>query len=100
MPPYVVVDRASVLPGGPDAVAASCELRNVESGESPDLIVRIPKAVKSVFRGVVCPNGLACSDIIQVWLDVSNHGSRGVEQAEFIWKRHLRDALGLSASVA
>jgi hypothetical protein len=29
------------------------------------------------------------ADIIQVWLDVSNHPARGKEQAEQIWKRVL-----------
>jgi len=59
-------------------------------GEPVDLIVRIPKAVKSVMRGVVKPKGAPCSDIIQTWLDVSNHSSRGEVQADLIWQAHIK----------
>lgn len=89
VPPYVLVDRPSVIPGGPDALKGSAELIPVEKGEPADLIVRVPKARKSVMRGVVKPRGTPCSDVIQTWLDVSNHGSRGEEQAALIWKEHL-----------
>jgi hypothetical protein len=33
-----------------------------------------------VFRGMVSPGGLAASDVLQVWVDVSTHPSRGREQ--------------------
>ena len=55
--------------------------------------------MKSAFLGMVRPNRVACSDIIQCWLDVSNHGSRGAEQAEIMWRRHLRDALPMSPAM-
>ena len=55
--------------------------------------------MKSAFLGMVRPNRVACSDIIQCWLDVSNHESRGTEQADFIWKRQLCDALPMSPSI-
>jgi hypothetical protein len=32
------------------------------------------------------------SDILQVWLDVGQHPSRGKEQADVIWKRILSPA--------
>jgi hypothetical protein len=32
-----------------------------------------------VFRGAVTKNGVPVSDILQVWLDVSQHPSRGRE---------------------
>jgi hypothetical protein len=32
------------------------------------------------------------SDILQVWLDVSQHPSRGKEQADLIWRRVLAPA--------
>lgn len=48
---------------------------------------RIPKAVRSVFRGSVQPKQVASADIIQVCLDVSEHPSRGAAQAEVIWAR-------------
>lgn len=88
--PYVLVDRLSAMPGGLDAIAGSAELIPVERGEPADLIVRVPKAQKSVMRGAVKPRGVRCSDVIQTWLDVSNHGSRGEEQASLIWERHIR----------
>ena len=87
--PYVLVDRQSVLPGGADAVEGARSLVIAERGDAVDLVVRIPKAVRSVFRGSVRPKQVASADIIQVWLDVSAHPSRGAEQAELIWNRHL-----------
>ena len=44
---------------------------------------------ESVFRGSVRPNGLASCDILQAWLDVSSHPTRGEEQANLIRKRVL-----------
>ena len=55
----------------------------------PDLYIRIPENKESVFRAAVRHQGVAVCDIIQVWLDVSNHPSRGKEQADQIWKRAL-----------
>lgn len=54
-----------------------------------DVCVRIPKRHESVFRASVVRNGLPVSDILQVWLDVSNHPARGKEQADQIWNRIL-----------
>jgi len=34
------------------------------------------------------------SDIIQVWLDVVNHPSRGEEQAKLIYEKILRPIIG------
>ena len=94
VPPYVLVDRPSVLPGGSDAPDAGRELVECKPGEPPDVIIRSPKAVKSVFRGMVRPKGIPCCDIIQVWLDVSHHEARGAEQAELIRREYLRDLIG------
>ena len=47
------------------------------------------RAPQSVFRGVVRPQGLASCDILQAWVDVSGHPSRGQEQADFIRQRVL-----------
>lgn len=84
VPPYIYVPK---LPQPGDKkwkmlVAAS-------SDEKPDLIVRQALSPKSVFRGAVDQAGVAASDIIQVWLDVSNHPARGNEQADFIYKKAL-----------
>jgi hypothetical protein len=61
--------------------------------EKADLYVRIPGNRESAFRGVVQRSGVPVSDILQVWLDVSQHPSRGKEQADLIWKRILSPAL-------
>lgn len=60
------------------------------SSEAPDLILREASSPQSVFRGAVHKDGIAISDVIQVWLDVSAHPSRGEEQAELIHRKVLR----------
>ena len=65
---------------------------NIEEEEA-DLYVQIPWNRESVFRGVVRKDGVPVSDILQVWLDVGQHPSRGKEQAEIIWRRILSSAL-------
>jgi len=63
------------------------------AGRNPDVELRIPESKQSVFRAVVRQAGVPVSDIIQIWLDVSNHPARGKEQAEQIWNKVLRPAL-------
>ena len=58
-----------------------------------DLCVRIPGDREHVFRGVVRKDGVPVSDILQIWLDVGQHPSRGKEQADLIWRRILSPAL-------
>jgi hypothetical protein len=58
-----------------------------------DIYVRIPGNHESVFRGVVRKDGVLVSDVVQVWLDVEQHPSRGREQADVIWKRILSPAI-------
>jgi hypothetical protein len=66
----------------------------VDDAERPaDVFVRIPRNDQAIFRASVKRNGLPVSDILQVWLDVSNHPSRGKEQADQIWRRVLAPAL-------
>jgi len=64
---------------------------NAEEKEA-DLYVRIPGNRESVFRGVVQKDGVPVSDILQVWLDVGQHPSRGKEQADLIWRKILSSA--------
>lgn len=59
----------------------------------PDAYVRVPENKEAVFRAVVQHQGVPVSDILQVWLDVSNHPARGKEQAEQIWKRILAPSI-------
>jgi hypothetical protein len=58
-----------------------------------DVYIRIPRNRESVFRGVVLNDGVPASDILQVWLDVAQHPSRGREQADLIWRKVLAPAL-------
>jgi hypothetical protein len=88
VPPYVYVERIQ-----PSSLAALKNIRPCEPGESPDLIVRQAPAPQSIFRGIVRPKGMPVSDVLQVWLDVSSHPSRGREQADLIRKRVLEPVI-------
>jgi hypothetical protein len=85
VPPYVYVQKLQ-----PANLAAWKNLRGCSPGESPDLIIRQAPAPQSVFRGLVRPDGMAACDVLQVWIDVASHPSRGREQADLIDKRVLR----------
>ena len=63
---------------------------------APDLILRQALAPQSVFRGALRRDGLMHSDVIQVWLDASNHPSRGHEQAELIYRKVLLPVIAKS----
>ncbi|HKG59418.1 MAG TPA: hypothetical protein VKB05_06520 [Pyrinomonadaceae bacterium] len=84
VPPYVYVRRIQ-----PSNFAAWKNLRQCEPGERVDVIIRQAPAPQSVFRGLVNPHGLASCDVLQVWVDVSSHPSRGREQAELIRRKIL-----------
>lgn len=64
-------------------------LQAVPAGEheGADLVLRRPAFRESVFRGAVDCEGVPTSDVLQTWLDVSSHPSRGSEQAEHLWRR-------------
>ena len=83
VPPHVYVRRL------PIDLSPWKNLVSAEPGEAPDIIVRQAPFPRSVFRGLVRPRGLASCDILQVWLDVGGHPSRGHEQADFIQERVL-----------
>jgi len=85
VPPYVYVQRIH-----PANLAEWKNLRPCSPGEPPDLIIRQAPAAQSVFRGVVRPEGLAACDVLQVWIDVASHTSRGREQADAIRRHALR----------
>ncbi|HLA77465.1 MAG TPA: hypothetical protein VJU18_07795 [Vicinamibacteria bacterium] len=85
VPPYVYVHRIQ-----PANLAAWKNLRACAPGEPPELIVRQAPAPQSVFRGMVRPEGMAACDVLQVWVDVASHPSRGREQADLIRKRVLQ----------
>jgi len=59
----------------------------------PDVHVRILRNDESVFRAVVVNDGVPVCDVLQVWLDVAQHPSRGREQTDLIWRKILAHAL-------
>lgn len=85
VPRYVYVERLR-----PSSLEAWKSLRPSAAGEPPDVIVRQAPAPRSVFRGMVQSAGGPASDVLQVWLDVAAHPSRGREQADHIRKRALQ----------
>ena len=84
VPPYVYVERIRS-----SDLTAFKNLRQCEPDESPDIILRQAPAPQSVFRGLVHTHGMAVCDVLQVWLDVSSHPSRGREQADLIRRKVL-----------
>jgi hypothetical protein len=65
-------------------------LLRAERGQPFDVVLRTPSTRETVFRGAVEINGLYSCDVLQVWLDVANHPSRGAEQAQLIYRRVLK----------
>jgi hypothetical protein len=64
-------------------------LSSERADAAPDLYVRVPPFKESIFRGMVGREGVPVADILQVWLDVGSHPSRGAAQAELIRHRAL-----------
>lgn len=60
-----------------------------QSKQPADVYIRIPESREAIFRASVNREGIRVSDILQVWLDVSNHPTRGREQAREIRRRVL-----------
>jgi len=85
VPPYVYVERID-----PAGLTAWKNLRLCAPGEPPDVILRRAPAPQSVFRGMVPSEGVAVTDVVQVWLDVAAHPARGLEQATLIRKKVLQ----------
>ncbi len=58
------------------------------AGQKPDVLVRVPEAPESVFRGVgQASDGALYTDLIQCWLDLVDASAQGAKQASTIWKR-------------
>ena len=85
--PHLYLERMS------QNALASLGLSANGAEQQADVSIRIPGSRESVFRGAVMKDGVASSDILQVWLDVSGHPSRGREQADMIWRKILAPAL-------
>ncbi len=89
VPPYVYLPRPLRL-----YQDAWKEMIPANPGEPLDLILKQARAPQSLFRGAVHLDGFVVSDVLQVWLDVSAHPSRGEEQAELIYRKILKEVIG------
>lgn len=88
VPPYVYVRNINQR--------QLAEWRNVvpaAAHEAPHFILRRAAARESVFRGAVHHEGVLVADVLQVWLDVSSHPSRGPEQGDRIWRKVFRTVI-------
>jgi Holliday junction resolvase len=90
--PYLYIERVSA-----DILEELGLSANVPEGQA-DVHIRIPRNRESVFRGVVRKEGVPTSDIVQAWLDVSQHPSRGREQADLLWRRILAPVFEANAT--
>jgi hypothetical protein len=78
-----------------DEMLERLNLVRAESNEASPVILRKPRWPESVFRPAVERAGQPTADILQCWLDVSQHPTRGAEQANVLWMRVLAPALGI-----
>lgn len=83
VPPHIYMERVDL------AVLEKWGLSLEGAEHSPDAFIRIPANPEAVFRAAVVKDGVPCADILQVWLDVSEHPSRGRAQADEIARRAL-----------
>lgn len=88
VPPYVFVPK---LPHSDDRKWRG--LRATSPGDTPDLILRQTAFPQSTFRGAVHRDGWVTSDVIQTWLDVGSHPTRGAEQADLIYAKFLHQVV-------
>jgi len=87
VPPHIYMERFE------PAVLEKWGLSLEGAEHSPDAFIRIPANPEAVFRAAVVKDGVPCADILQVWLDVSEHPSRGRAQADEIARRALGSLL-------
>jgi hypothetical protein len=81
--PHLYLERLDQL------ALESLGLALARPGQHADVFVRVPSFRESVFRAAVVRNELPVCDVLQVWLDVADHPSRGAGQAKEIWRRVL-----------
>lgn len=89
VPPYVCMSR---LPR-PGVAWPGMESMVAFPEGVPDFIIRQAASPRSTFLGAVRRDGTLCTDVIQTWLDVSNHPLRGEEQADHIYRKVLRKVI-------
>jgi hypothetical protein len=85
-PPYVCVPRLPNI-GSQDG---RWNMVKASSDGAPDFILRQASSPQSTFRGALHIDGSVFADVLQIWLDVSNHPTRGQEQADLIYRKILR----------
>jgi hypothetical protein len=78
-----------------EATLRRLNLVRAESNQASQVILRKSRWPESVFRAAVEKAGQPTTDILQSWLDVSQHPARGLEQANVLWTRVLAPALGI-----
>ena len=83
VPPHIYMERLE------PAVLEKWGLSIEGADHSPDGFIRIPGNPEAVFRAAVVKDEVPCADILQVWLDVSEHPARGRAQADEIARRAL-----------
>lgn len=93
VPPYVYVPKLPSFAN--DLHNPAWAMVTAYPEGAPDLIVRQAITPEATFKGAVRHGGIFCADIIQVWLDVSNHPSRGQEQADHIYNKVLLPLINL-----
>lgn len=87
VPPHVYLERF-------DAALLKTMGLTVDGAEQrPDAYIRIPAYPESVFRAAVRKDGVPAADILQVWLDLQHHPSRGKAAANELGRRVLRPLL-------
>ncbi len=80
-----------------EATLRRLNLVRAESNQASQVILRKPRWPESVFRAAVERGGQPTTDILQSWLDVSQHPARGAEQANVLWTRVLASALRIDS---
>jgi hypothetical protein len=80
-----------------EATLRRLNLVRAESNQASDVILRKSRWPESVFRAAVEKGAQPTTDILQSWLDVSQHPARGAEQANVLWTRVLAPALGIDS---
>lgn len=88
VPPYIYVRKLPHV-GGSDWNGLTGH-----PSERPDVILRQAPFQQSIFRGAINQDGVLVADIIQVWLDVVSHPTRGAEQGALIYKKYLEPLVG------
>jgi hypothetical protein len=87
--PYVFVRRLNRL-----SETSLRGLKPAGPGEPVHLILKQANTPQSLYRGAVKVDGMPASDVLQIWLDLSAHPSRGAEQADHLKHGVLKSIFG------